>query len=74
MSSLNLLSTVATDAASGALDAGTLEVITQGFTTLGATVGQILAIAIPAAVGVIGLNAGSRFALKKIKGLLASAS
>ena len=54
----------------GVLDANTLQLISQGFADLGATVKQVLTVAIPAAVGVIGIGAGANYALGKLRGIL----
>lgn len=62
------------EAATGALDADMIKVITNGFNTLVATVGQVVPLAIVAAVSVIGITAGANFALKKLKGVLSKAS
>lgn len=60
--------------ATGVLDASMLEVITNGFTTLQETVGQVLAVAVPASVAIIALTGGVRYALKKVRGVIASAA
>lgn len=54
----------------GVLTAETLQLIQQGFADLGATVKQVLSVAIPSAVGVIGISAGANYALGKLRGIL----
>ena len=54
----------------GVLTADTLQLVQQGFADLGATVTQVLSVAIPAAVGVIGISAGANYALGKLRGIL----
>ena len=69
-----ILATITEGAASGVLDASMLEVITNGFSTLQATVGQVLTVAVPASVAIIALTGGVRYALKKVRGVIASAA
>ena len=70
-----LMNVVATaGAATGVLDEAMLQVITNGFDTLGATVTQVLTVSVPAAVGIIALTGGTRYALKKVRGVIASAT
>lgn len=72
---MNLVATVATTAStSGVLDTNTLQVITEGFSTLQGTVTQVLAVSVPASVGIIALTGGVRYALKKVRGVIASAA
>ena len=71
---MHLLNFVATATQTGVLDASTLQVITDGFGTLQATVGQVLAVSVPASVAIIALTGGVRYALKKVRGVIASAA
>ena len=71
---MHLMNLVATATTTGVLDADTLQVITQGFSTLQGTVGQVLAVSVPASVGIIALTGGVRYALKKVRGVIASAA
>lgn len=48
--------------------------IQQGFADMTATVTDVAAIAVVAAVGVIGLTVGINYALKKIKGVMSKAA
>lgn len=61
-------------AVKGVLDASTLQVLQSGFDSLSATVNQVLVIAVPCAVGIIALTGGVRYALKKVRGVIASAA
>ncbi len=60
--------------ATSALDAGTLDIIKAGFSTMQGTVLEVVGIAVVSAVAVICLTAGVNYALKKIKGVIAKAS
>ena len=61
-------------ATAGVLDEAMLQVVTGGFETLQATVTQVLTVSVPAAVSIIALTGGVRYALKKIRGVIASAA
>lgn len=52
------------------LDETTLGLIGQGFTDLGNTAKQVIALAVPAAIGVICLSGGVNYALSKVRGIL----
>lgn len=71
---MNFMNLVATATTTGVLDASTLDVITQAFGTLQGTVSQVLAVSVPASVGIIALTGGVRYALKKVRGVIASAA
>lgn len=49
-------------------------VLTSGFQDLGATVTDVMTIAVPVAITCIALVAGVGFALKQLKGVLSQAS
>ena len=61
-------------AATGVLDEAMLQVVTNGFDTLEATVTQVLTVSVTAAVAIIALTGGVRYALKKVRGVIASAA
>ena len=52
------------------LDEATMTLVTQGFTDLKSTVTQVLAVSVPAIVGIICLSRGVNFALGKLSGVL----
>ena len=58
----------------GVLTEAMLQVVQNGFDSLSATVGQVLTISVPAAVGIIALTGGVKYALKKVRGVIASAA
>lgn len=58
----------------GALDATTLQSITDGFATLTATVSQVIPLAVAAAVSIIALTGGVNYALKKVRGVIHQAA
>lgn len=66
--------TVATTTPAGVLDATTLQFISDGFTSIQGTVTQVLAVSVPASVAIICLTGGTRYALKKVRGVIASAA
>lgn len=47
-----------------------MTLITQGFSDMKTTVTQVLAVSIPAIVGIICLSGGANFALGKLRGVL----
>lgn len=59
---------------SNMIDAETMAVITNAFSSLAITATAVVGIAVTTAVGVIGLSAGAKFALKKVKGVLNNAA
>ena len=71
---VTVATTVATTTPAGVLDADTLQLISNGFSTIQGTVGQVLTLAVPASVGIITLTGGVRYALKKVRGVIASAA
>ena len=52
------------------LDSATMALIAQGFTDLHAVVVQVLAVAVPAIIGIICLSSGVNYALGKVRGVL----
>lgn len=66
--------TVVAAAATSALSESMMATIQSGFDTMGATVTDVVGIAVVSCVGVICLTAGVNYALKKIKGVLSKAS
>lgn len=71
----NLFLTVATTTTqTGALSQEVLDAINAGFTQLSGTVTQVIGIAVPAAVSIIALTGGVKYALKKVRGVIASAA
>ena len=48
--------------------------LTAGFSTVQSTATDVVVVAVPVLVGVVALTAGVNFAVKKIKGVLSSAS
>lgn len=52
------------------LDEATLKLVTDGFADMKSTVGQVLAVAIPATIGIICLSRGVGYAMKKVSGVL----
>lgn len=60
--------------AASVLDESTKAVIQSGFDTMTATVTDVVGIAVVASVAVICLTAGVSYALRKIRGVLNSAS
>lgn len=73
MNTLPILAASVT-AATSVLDEGTKAVIQSGFDTMTATVTDVVGIAVVASVAVICLTAGVSYALRKIRGVLNSAS
>ena len=71
---MHYMNLVATATTTGVLDADTLQVITEAFGTLQGTVSQVLAVSVPASVAIIALTGGVRYALKKVRGVIASAA
>lgn len=60
-------------ASTGVLDDSMIKVITDGFASMSGSVGQVLTVAVPATVGIIALVAGTKFAIKMIRGALKNA-
>lgn len=58
----------------GVLDESMMSIISNAFSNMSATVGQVLTVAVPVAVGIIALCAGVNFALKKAQGVLKKAN
>lgn len=58
------------EGATGVLDSATLQLITDGFADMQATVTQVLGVAVPAIIGIICLSAGVNYALGKVRGVL----
>lgn len=48
--------------------------VSNGMADLSATVSDVVLLAVPVTVGVIALTAGVNFALRKVKGVIASAA
>lgn len=71
---LSTLMTVASATPTGVLTDDMIQVISSGFTSLQGTVNQVLVIAVPASVALIALTGGVKYALKKVKGVIASAA
>lgn len=63
-----------TATASGVLNDVMISAVQSGMDSLVGTVGQVLAISVPAAIGVIALTAGVKYALKKVKGVISMAA
>lgn len=70
----NVVSILASAGATGVLDEAMKAAIQSGFDSLAATVNQVLVIAVPAAVGLIALTGGVKYALKKVKGVISQAA
>lgn len=58
----------------GVLTEAMLQAIQGGFDSLQATVSQVLVVSVPASVAIIALTGGVRYALKKVRGVIASAA
>lgn len=69
-----LPSVLLTGEATGVLDETMIAAITNGFNTLSASVGQVMAVALPATIGMIALVGGINFAIKMVKGALRKAN
>lgn len=54
----------------GVLSSDTLQLVTQGFADMKATVTQVLTVAIPATIAIICVSAGANYALSKVRGVL----
>lgn len=65
---------VASGTAQGVLNESVLQAVTQGFSSLEATVTQVIGISVPVSVSVIALTGGVRYALKKVRGVISSAA
>lgn len=65
---------LASGATAGVLDEAMLQVISNGFSSLQSTVSQVLTVSVPTAVAIIALTGGVRYALKKVRGVIASAA
>lgn len=61
-------------AATGVLTEAMTQAIQSGFDSLAATVTQVTLLAVPVTVSVIALTGGVRYALKKVRGVIASAA
>ena len=59
---------------SGVLTEAMTQSIQSGFDTLAATVTQVTLISVPVTVSIIALTGGVRYALKKVRGVIASAA
>lgn len=68
----NFLIAIATS--TGVLSEEIIGYVTSGFTSLQGTVEQVIAIAVPSSVGIIALTGGVKYALKKVRGVIASAA
>lgn len=66
--------TSGTPAASGVLTEAMTQAIQSGFDSLSATVTQVILISVPVSVSIIALTGGVRYALKKVRGVIASAA
>ncbi len=60
--------------ATGVLTDAMTQAIQSGFDSLAATVTQVTLLAVPVTVSVIALTGGVRYALKKVRGVIASAA
>lgn len=58
----------------GVLSDDVIGYVTNGFTSLQGTVEQVIAISVPASVAIIALTGGVKYALKKVRGVIASAA
>ena len=67
-----ILATAGAD--TGVLTEAMTSVISGGFTTLQSTIEQVLTLSVPASVAIIALCGGVRYALKKVRGVIASAA
>lgn len=65
---------IAAENATGAIDAATKTIIQGGFDSIKGTAIEVVGMAVIAAVAVIGVSAGAKYALKQIKGVLGKAS
>lgn len=74
LNQLLLAVAVGGDTVSGVLSEDVVKAITLGFSQLSATVSQVIGIAVPAAVSIIALTGGVKYALKKVRGVIASAA
>lgn len=68
------LAMIASSTPTGVLSDAMIQVIQGGFDSLSATVSQVLVVSVPCAVGIIALTGGVRYALKKVRGVIASAA
>lgn len=66
--------TILATAATGVLTETMTTVISGGFDTLKLTIEQVLALSVPASVGIIALTGGVRYALRKVRGVISSAA
>lgn len=58
----------------GVLSEDMLSVISNGFASLEGTVTQVITVSVPVAVSIIALTGGVKYALKKVRGVIASAA
>lgn len=59
---------------SSVLTEGMKTAISQGVANLAATVTDVLIVTIPATIGIMALSAGSKYAIKAVKGAIAAAA